>query len=631
MSGVIRASSLSLVAVAVALAGATCGAPKPEKKVAIEAMVPQIYPALADTIGQYAMFIDGESQHVEGYGVVAQLPGTGSGDMPPSVQSLLIDQLHKAGADSYMNNTQRIKPADILKSNLIAAVEVHGAIPPLARKGDSFDLKVNCLPSSQATSLSGGLLWTSELKVVGLTADTNNDTRRIALGRGPVLVSMPIDVAMGNEVPTQPAAARRALRTARVLNGGRVEEDRLVRLQLHQASMMRTGVIERAINSRFPGREKAASAENDSIVSLKVPLEYQDRPMEFINLVMHMFLSQESPGFTERKAAELIRALADPDAPHQDISIALQALGRSILPGYIQAQYTNPNPSVRFWCARAGAGLRDVGGMVVLQEFAKNEQSPFKQEAVSSVVEHSRSGDIIRATITLREMLNSKDLAERIAAYEGLVAIRADLAPIDPPILSCHSIGSGKFLLDIVPCDAPPAIYVTQQGLPRIALIGRPITLPQGALYISPDNALTVVVQDAPPPTVITASVDGADADAPSPPPENVVHYYRSPFGDRTVEVRSSTRIQDVIARLGWAPQPKAPGYDPKALYIGASYQSIAEMLATLCHRQILGAQFVLQNASEDPYRTTSDLISESRPEGSTAPIAPAVPAVPGE
>jgi len=102
-----------------------------------------------------------------------------------------------------------------------------------------------------------------------------------------------------------------------------------------------------------------------------------------------------------------------------------------------------------------------------------------------------------------------------------------------------------------------------------------------------------------------------------------VIHYYRSPFGDRTVTVRSSTRVQDVIARLGWAPQPKAPGYDPKALYIGASYQSIAEMLATLCHDQILGAQFVLQDAPDDPYRTAADLISESRPEGSTVPPAP--------
>ncbi|MCL2648740.1 MAG: flagellar basal body P-ring protein FlgI, partial [Phycisphaerales bacterium] len=499
MSSVFRASSVSLLAVALALVGVTCSSPPPKRRVIDPASLqPKVYPALADTIGQHVMFIDAEPLHVEGYGIVAQLPGTGSGDMPPSIRSILVDQLRKAGSDSFIRGTEKIRAEDILKSNLIAAVEVHGAIPPLARKGDPFDLKVNCLPSSQATSLAGGLLWTSELKIIGLTADTNNDTRSIALGRGPVLVSSPIEAAMGQASSTQPAVAGRSLRTARVLGGGRVSEDRLVRLQLQHPNVRLTNVIERAINSRFPARDKTASAENESIIALKVPTEYQDRPMEFMSLVMHMFLSQESPGFTERKAAELIQALSDPDAPRQNISLALQALGRSILSNYIQPQYTNPDPIVRFWCARAGAGLRDIGGMVVLQEFAQNDKSPLKKDALASFIELSRSDDTLRVTNTLVEMLKSSDLADRIAAYEGLVAVKS-------PAISYNSVGGGKFLLDVVPCDAPPIIYVTQQAIPRIALIGRPITLPQGALYISPDNALTVTVEDenapvAPPP-----------------------------------------------------------------------------------------------------------------------------------
>ena len=200
---------------------------------------------------------------VEAYGIIAGLPNTGSGDMDPRIREILIDQLVHAGADSPINGTQNINPERILASREISAVEVRGLIPPLARKGTTFDLVVNCLANSQTTSLANGLLWTSELKVIGLTLD-GNDTRPVALGRGPVFISSggwnwpPALTPVTTQPPRRhrcgiPRAMR--ISSARALGGGGVcAEDRPARLQLFTPNYALTHAIEMTINARFRRR-----------------------------------------------------------------------------------------------------------------------------------------------------------------------------------------------------------------------------------------------------------------------------------------------------------------------------------------------------------------------------------------
>src|SRR3954451_20983421 len=52
-----------------------------------------LHPALLGTIGQYAVLADSAPIPVEGYGVVAYLPHTGSGDADPRIREMLINQL----------------------------------------------------------------------------------------------------------------------------------------------------------------------------------------------------------------------------------------------------------------------------------------------------------------------------------------------------------------------------------------------------------------------------------------------------------------------------------------------------------------------------------------------------------
>ncbi len=626
-----RFSQAACVALVTAATVAGCGGTN-KKNTAVrtfderDIVVTKVYPALEGTIGQYAFFADSAPMPVEGWAVVGGLPGTGSGEMSPEVRQYLVEQLYRSNAGSYSKGTEQYNPERILASSQISAVEVHGVIPAMARRGDPFDLYVKALPDTQTTSLEGGLLWTAPLKLIGLRTDI--DTQPVALARGPMYIP-----SVADQATTQPST--KTLRAGRVLGGGMVSEGREMRLQLRSPSMRFAAAIQRAINSRFPQRDKCADAISDSIINLTVPARYRDVPSQFVDLVLHMYLAQDIPGFADSEAQKLVKALEDPKAPHRELSLALEGLGRSILPDYIEPLYTSSNPTARFWAGRAGAAMKDVGGLVVLEETIKDTKSPLRYEAVQAIIDASHEGDTIRSTLALSQMLNSPNTRDRIVGYGALVSIRS-------PAVHTYSI-SKKMLLDIVPSDGPPLVYATQSDTPRIALIGHGFTLPPGALFVSSDNLLTVSVLDEAAANagsstqpadanVVTASSLGAsDASSVNAPKESaskgknaVTLFWRSPTGNRTVNLKTSASLPDVIARVAWSPDPLAADYDAHAQYIGASYQRVVEMLTAMCADKSINADFVLEKAPEIATGNTDALAG--RPEGSTEPVLPKVP-----
>lgn len=621
----ISVTAAALLASAVLVA---CGSRTPKARVAPISMGIQnrvsnsLPPLLHNTVGEFAAFIDGSPTPVEGWGVVASLPHTGSGTADPKIREDLINQLVIMGVGLYSTETNDISPEAILSSDQVSVVEVRGVIPPLARRNSTFDLYVSALPNSGTTSLANGLLWPSDLKRIGLTV-SGNDTRTVAMGRGPVFIPASLSVA---EKPSeeQAAASSRLLRSGRILAGGVCGEDSPARLQVYIPDFARTMMIERAINSKFPSRNKVAEAQDQSIINLHVPPEYYDNPMDFVELVNHIYLLGDDPGFNQEKAQQLIAALAEPDAPHRSLGLALQGIGRSILWDYLQPQYTSPNPQVRFWCARAGACMQDVAGLTALEEMVKDPANPMRRQALMAIIDASRGRDTTQATVALYEMLRSYNTDDRILAYHALLAIRSRA-------VSSYNVGK-KFMLDVVPADSPPLIYVLQSESPRIALIGRPLELTPGALYLSADKNLTVVA-DQPgvrPSSVVTAASLGSGAPgSPAAPAasqpkedETVTLYWRSPLG-RTAEIRTVPRIPELIARATWVPDPDSRfqfSADTSRPYVGASYQRIAEMLATMCAEKTLNATFVTQKAAE-VLLSPADLALQSRPEGSTLTV----------
>ena len=81
---------------------------------------PSIYPALRGTIRSVATLAYARPIIVRGWGVVAGLPNTGSGEMPPGIRSILANRLLKNGAGYLSRGTQQYDPNRILNSRQVA-------------------------------------------------------------------------------------------------------------------------------------------------------------------------------------------------------------------------------------------------------------------------------------------------------------------------------------------------------------------------------------------------------------------------------------------------------------------------------------------------------------------------------
>lgn len=616
------AAARGVAVVALAIALAACGGSEKPRAAAPplqRARPPLAHPALAGTIGEIAVFANSTGSVVEGYGIVANLANTGSSDMPPPIRELLKEQLYTRGAGMRATGTEKFSPERLLSSRMVAAVEVRGRIPPLARRGTSFDLYLTALPGTQTTSLERGVLWTAELKDRGIMAPGEMgmaDTFVVANGEGPVYCQPDL-------LPPASPPDKRHLRSARVIGGGVVQADQPIRLQLYAPSAHSTQLIQRAVNSRWndPHTPFASTEVNSghTVVTLRVPPEYQNHPREFVDLVLHLYLATEVPGYAPRKAAELLAALKTPGAPCRQLSLALQGLGRSILDDHLRPHYTAADPIVRFYTARAGAMLSDYTAMVVLQEIAKDSGSKFQLDAISALADAAAKVETSAATRTLVELLDSTNLQVRIAAYHGLVNMNS-------PALRTGVVGR-NFILDYVPSKGPALIYATQSGQRRIALIGKPAFLPAGLLYVSRDNSLTVNVPSkfsedlgdttpTAPTAVVAPKAATKPSDKPAPRPESVTLYYRSPLTGRTATLKSADSLASVLARLGFTPNPRSKDYDPNAPFIGASYQQLIEMISCLTREQQIQAEFYLEPAPE-PILSPTDVLSGGRPERS--------------
>ncbi|MEI8198081.1 MAG: hypothetical protein WCI73_19475, partial [Phycisphaerae bacterium] len=444
---------------------------------------------------------------------------------------------------------------------------------------------------------------------------------RPARGRGPVYCNP--DTPETNRVTptTAPAATQsyRNLRRGQVLGGGVVMQNMPATLQVLAPSNLRVSQIQRLINSRYPSRPPYAAAQNESLISLRIPPEYQDRPQAFIDLVLHLYLDQDTPGFVEKRAGELIRALRDPRAPHLELSQSLQGLGRTIIESHLREAYTSPDQNVRFYAARAGALMDDVRGAIVLEEFARNVHSVLRMQALEVLADVGRTGPNERTTLLLSDLLNEPDTRVRLAAYQALRTMHS-------PAIRSYRVK--RFDIDIVTSTGPNLIYVTQTGRERIALIGPPLVLPPGVLFVSPDSLLTINVRDL-------ADAEAPEATPPAPPgattkaspwrdPKKVAEaklpvllYYRGPMGTQSVSLRSAANLGVILARLGYVPDPKSPDYSPRDPFIGIPYQKVLEVLSTLCHDGTLNATLVFQPAPP-MVSSRTDLVEDSRPEGST-------------
>src|SRR5688572_18246792 len=201
------------------------------------------------------------------YGLVGRLRGTGDSTASLPVRQWMHKQLVRHGYGStLLPGFDQLGADQVLRDPGYAIVRVDGLIPPGAREGDFFDVTVSALPGNKTSSLSGGMLFQSDLhRVRGRTPDLEG-VEVLAQARGPIVVNPAY--ALNDPAAELNGQAKASLRSGVVMDGGRVSHDRAIILRLRHPERKIARLIENRINQRF---QKEADFPRKNVM----PVSYQ--------------------------------------------------------------------------------------------------------------------------------------------------------------------------------------------------------------------------------------------------------------------------------------------------------------------------------------------------------------------
>jgi flagellar basal body P-ring protein FlgI len=571
-----RTLGLLSVSACAALAASGCTEEAPKVNLGYVAQPAHEVPAyMKGSVYEVTDMTGTEPAPVSGYGLVANLRGTGGCRAPTAVRDYMIKELARHHYGSL--DTGWESPDKILDSKNFSIVRVEGYLPPGCRAGtdwsDWFDVRLSALPESEATSLAHGDLYECDLKVGGANPlDPGNgmvDVKAQAAG------SVFVNPTYVNDADTDTAAARASRRSGFVLAGARVMEDRPLVLHLRAPEKRTARAIERRILERFQdvadddlqphgnsAAKKVANAMDEASVEVFVPKAFRGHWDHFVGIVRHLYLAGGDPAFAALRARDLADAAVLPDARLLDISYAWEGLGKSALYA-LGPLMTDPMPiehfeigldgkpvvgrdgrrkvvetrmehhaDIRFAAARAAAFIGDPAAVPVLAEIASTVGDPFRVNAVE-VLGELPSTPIIASLC--RPLLDSDEATVRIAAYQLLTRYK------DPSIYTRWVRDGDKeiFALDIVRGGhraagqraGRPMVYATQQGVPRVAIFGADTTLELPLIFSTLDDGRLMICTN--------------------PGGDGVSITYRSPYRRSLVTVNSTANLPELVAHLG--------------------------------------------------------------------------------
>ena len=525
--------------------------------------------AYRDTIGAYTYYDGMRPMRVRGYGLVVWLGKNGSRDCPRNVYDRLVQSLYKQHEfASNVVGVTRITPEQLIDDIDTAVVVVQGEIPPAATKGAPFDVAVMALPGTQTKSLRGGRLYTTELQVFRQVSPTASITGQIlARASGPIFI---------NPFSEGESATRSNPRKGIIIGGGEAVTDRRVRLVLLEPSYQQARRIQDRINAHFPGPHPIADAISPSFIRLQVPQEYKGDCAHFLALVRALYLPRD-PNFQATRVRMLAEELTRPEAPHSQIALALEGLGRTAS-GVLNELYTHPKDHVSFHAAAAGLRLGDHIASDAMALQARNPTSEYRFQAIRAL---GRAEGMAGAAITLRELLHDKDPRIQIAAYEALIER-------DDPIIRSTPIAADNFVLDNVPTrGANRFMYVKRSGSRRIALFGDELRCLPPVFYRAPDGSL-----------LMNAS-----------PGDETLTLLRTvvPSGDTSSPISAPLELPGLIRLMG---SEADIGLDGQVVGLGLDYGAVTRALYHLCTDRSVEAKFILEQPN------AAELFGPARPAG---------------
>jgi hypothetical protein len=454
-------------------------------------------------------------------------------------------------------------------------------------------VQVTALPESNTTSLAGGILFQTDLRMRGIQ-DLSGAVQVFAIAKGPVFINPAYAAATET---TGNSEARSSKRRGMILDGGYIQEDRPLVLRVRTPSLRTARAIEGRIDQFYQETrtDSVAAAQDEGIVYLLTPRKFNGDWEHCAQLAMHLYFNND-PKFVAIKADELAKEAVKPDAALLDISYCWEGLGPAALP-FILPLLSNEKPEVAFAAARAAAFLGDVSAQTALEQIAKSSNNPFQLNAVQTLGALPTSPAI---NLKLRGLLDSNHTLVRIEAYRVLARHR------DPVIYT--RVINESFVLDIIPSKGPPLIYATRSGIPRIAVFGNTPSVELPITFMAMDSRFS-----------ITSPMDK----------DLVTIFYRDAAYPDPVKVVSRPDVAEIIARLG--------GEGPKTeARLGFGYADVVGIIQALADQKKLTAvgitpqdpvAFVLQeNAAlvDDIYNApvipdnSRPQLEENRPQGAT-------------
>ncbi len=486
---------------------------------------------LGTTIGSLVELLSADPMTVDGYGLVAGLNGTGSAECPPHIRGYLKQYILKQLPPDALNTDEFINSMDT------AVVRVEGIMPRIYGKNEYFDVVVTALEGTQTTSLEGGRLYKTDLKVSGGFGLT---IKVLGTAEGPVFMD-----TLGDKEINK--------RTGYILGGGRVIEESKISFVLRQPDYKIANAIRNKLTERFgAGTAKAVSP---SQVEVEVPAEYKEQKQRFISIVKAMYLT-ETPELTAERISSFVKKLAV--AGEKDLTEAsLEAIGNVSI-GKLSALLNSSNEEVRLRAARCILNLGSDAGLEALREIASTKNSPFRVEALEVIAAGAGRND---AAAVSRKLLRDEDFDIRLAAYEQLRKLN-DIAITQEPI-------AGDFFLEQVTQTHHKGIFVSRSSQPRIVLFGAPIYCRENIFVQSPDGNIAI------------------NAPAGQPYVSIIRKHPKRP--NVTLQLKSSYDLGDIIRTLCKEPLKKE---GEGRIGLNVSYAEGIALLREMCYRGAVAAEF---------------------------------------
>ncbi len=489
-------------------------------------------------IGSVALLHEFDAVDIAGFGIVANLPGTGSAECDPKLRPVLAKYIRQ-----QVTGKVKIDANSFINSPNTAVVRIEGTIPSVATEGQNFDIKVTALSSTQTTSLDGGTLYTTKLMQRLGYVKFSQFGKTLATARGPVYIDKLGDTDAD-------------LKSAYIIGGGTVEMPVKLSLFLRRPNFIMSNAVRNRLNERFG--PKTARAVSPAEIHIKIPPEYRHQKARFLAMVRSLYLADDRQTQAKR-IKELVDQLRTATNKLKS-EIALEAIGRTALDD-LAGLLNDPDESVRFFAARCMLRIGDNRPPATLREIIVDRNSRYRVAAVNAIGSHARRNGAIAI---LGTVLGDEDFALRFAAYEQMLKLE-DISVSQTPI-------AGGFTVDSVLHSGKKIIYVSRSGSAKVVLFGAPI-------YCEKD---------------IFVETKGGEVVINAVPGEKYVSLMRKHPEKPTLigPLKSSFNVEDIIKTLcrrtaGGKSKTLRPG-------LGVSYSDMLALLQQMCQSGAIKAEFVV-------------------------------------